>query len=1126
MESKQIRNYNFAVNEKKWQQKWEENQTFVFDKNNQKPKYYVLEMLPYPSGNLHMGHIRNYTIGDVKARYKKMQGFNVIHPMGWDAFGLPAENAAIEGGIHPEIWTKKNIANMKEQLKKVGFSYDWSLEIATCDADYYKHEQQMFIDFYNKGLIYQKETEVNWDPVDNTVLANEQVVDGKGWRSGAIVEKRKLKQWFLKISDYAEELLEGLDNLPDWPEKVKTMQKNWIGKSVGAEVDFICDNDDKIKIFTTRPDTLFGASFVAISPQHPLAEKLALNNDKIADFIVQSKLGRTSEEELATKEKKGINTGLFCTLKLDIEIKIPVFIANFVLMDYGTGAIFGCPAHDERDYEFAIKYDLPITGVVHPGLFYDDTKGWSENKDVFCNTTSITRKNLTGVIDQQYINNYVKFSLMEREKRKPFDNKYERDGWEKAILESCKIGDKRIISCPFAEPGISINSGLLSGLTTKQAKQKMIEVLSQTKQPQNYIEFNPEKYLGAILETTNFVLRPFNENDFESLRLLHGDEQVMKYMLSSIDKVETPEKTKEVLERYKTWQQKDGFSRWAIFKKPEKFDNKKDIWEQLEFAGRMGPGFFYEAEKSKYVNKNDIEIGYAFLKQFWGKGYATEILKAVLYWVIKNYPKARVVAATHPDHIASQKVLQKTGFEYVGSETVDEDFGEEKIFILNKDKFNDIFLGKIGNSKTSYRLRDWGVSRQRYWGCPVPMVYCPKCGIVPERSENLPIKLPMDVDFKSTGNPLDKNADFIHCKCPKCGEQAKRETDTLDTFFESSWYFLRYICPNEKTAFNKIDINKFLPVDNYIGGVEHAVMHLLYARFFVKALRDCGYLNFDEPFKALLTQGMVCHRAYQNSVGKWLFPDEVENGIEIKTGEKVTDHGVIKMSKSKKNVVDPLHILDVYGADTARLFMMSDTPPERDLEWSVEVVDSVFKYINRLYKIAFRYKETKPDLNDKNASEKLEIAKHKATRDVTIAIESWQLNKMVSSIREFSNSIEELISKTDTGDAIKTLFILISPVTPHLAQECWTMLGYNDFICNQPWPEFDLTKLEKSQIIIAIQVNGKLRGTIEVDKNSTEEEQKKVALEVKNVVQYVQTGIIKKTVVIKNKIINFIVEAK
>ncbi len=844
---KQKQDYEFINIEKKWQQEWNLQESFLFDKNSQKPKYYVLEMLPYPSGNLHMGHIRNYTIGDVMARFKKMQDFNVIHPMGWDAFGLPAENAAIEGGIHPEIWTKENISRMKKQLQKIGFSYDWSMEIATCDPDYYKHEQQMFIDFYNKGLIYQKETEVNWDPVDNTVLANEQVVDGRGWRSGAVIEKRKLKQWFLKISDYAEELLEDLNDLHDWPEKVRLMQQNWIGKSTGAEIYFTeLKYGEKITVFTTRPDTIFGASFVAISPDHPLTQKLALTDEKIANFIVECKKGGTSEEELETKEKIGINTGLFATLKTEQEIKVPVFIANFVLMEYGTGAIFGCPAHDERDHEFAIKYNLPI-------------------KDVIAEYSS----------DDQFYSNVL---------NKDYN-----------------------IKSNLIQNGYAINSGFLNGLSTEEAKIEMI----------------------------------------------------------------------------------------------------------------------------KYLEQNGL--------------------------------------------------------------------GEQKI---------------------NYRLRDWGVSRQRYWGCPVPMVYCEKCGIVPEKSDNLPIKLPMDVNFKEAGNPLDKHPTFADTKCPKCNLNAKRETDTLDTFFESSWYFLRYVCAQEKTAFNKEHINKFLPVDNYIGGVEHAVMHLLYARFFVKALRDCGYLNFNEPFKALLTQGMVCHRAYQNEQGKWLFPHEVANGIEVATGKTAKDHGVIKMSKSKKNVVDPINILDKYGADTARLFMMSDTPPERDLEWSTEVVESVFKYINRLHKLVQKFIN-----NPKNTTpnEDLTVATHKAIQDVTFAIENWQLNKMVSGIREFSNTIEEHIQKSDCEFAIKTLCLLINPVIPHLAEELWSTIGNKSLIVTEKWPEFDIKKLEKTTVTIAVQINGKMRAKIITNKDATEEFVKKIALTENNVINHIGSLRVEKVIFVANKIINFIV---
>lgn len=1021
---KHKQDYEFVSIEKKWQQEWNLQESFLFDKNSQKPKYYVLEMLPYPSGNLHMGHIRNYTIGDVMARFKKMQGFNVIHPMGWDAFGLPAENAATEGGIHPEIWTKENIARMKKQLQKAGFSYDWSMEIATCDPDYYKHEQQMFIDFYNKGLIYQKETEVNWDPVDNTVLANEQVVDGRGWRSGAVVEKRKLKQWFLRISDYAEELLEGLNDLPDWPEKVRLMQQNWIGKSTGAEIYFTeLKYGEKIKVFTTRPDTLFGASFVAISPDHELAKKLALNNTDIANFIAECKKGGTSEEELATKEKLGINTGLFATLKIEQEIKVPVFIANFVLIGYGTGAIFGCPAHDERDYEFAKKYNLQIKQVV------------SRQKDV-------------------------------------------------------------------------------------------------------------------IIETENFVLKYFTEHDGINIKQLHSDQDVVNYVSLNHGDIASDERVNHHLELSKMWL-KDGTTSMAVF-----FKNKDG---SLEFAGRAGIWFISDNSviENRLPEECDIdgfvpEIGYILHKKFWGKGYGTEISRVLVANFFNNFKNDKIIAFINPENTNSKKVCQKIGGKFAGQVNT-KNYGTEDVFVICRNNaklsytpftdegfaINSSFLNglsteeakttmieyleknDLGEKKINYRLRDWGVSRQRYWGCPVPMVYCEKCGIVPEKLENLPIKLPMDVEFKAAGNPLDKHPTFANAKCPKCSSNAKRETDTLDTFFESSWYFLRYVCAQEKTAFHKEHINKFLSVDNYIGGVEHAVMHLLYARFFVKALRDCGYLNFDEPFKALLTQGMVCHRAYQNNQGKWLFPHEVENGIEIATGKPAKDHGVIKMSKSKKNVVDPINILDKYGADTARLFMMSDTPPERDLEWSTEVVESVFKYINRLHKLVQKFVN-----NPKNTTQNqdLTVATHKAIQDVTNAIQNWQLNKMVSGIREFSNTIEEHIDKSDCEFAIKTLCLLINPVIPHLAEELWSTIGNKSLIANEKWPEFDIKKLEKSTIIIAVQINGKMRAKIVTNTDATEDVVKKLALAENNVVNHIGSLRVEKVIFVANKIINFIVK--
>ena len=667
--------YNVKQTEEKWQSAWAESGCFNVETDPARPKYYVLEMFPYPSGRIHMGHVRNYTLGDLVARFRRAQGFNVLHPMGWDAFGLPAENAAIDNNVHPAKWTKENIAAMRNQLKSMGLSYDWRREFATCDPDYYRHEQKMFLDFLKAGLAYRKESWVNWDPVENTVLANEQVIDGKGWRSGVEVEKRKLSQWFLKITAYAEDLLAELEHLDRWPDRVRLMQNKWIGRSEGAMLKFDVDGrDDTIDVYTTRPDTLFGASFVAIAANHPLATKLSETDENLDGFIQDCNRMGTSEAAIETAEKLGYRTGLSCKHPLIDGATLPVYVANFVLMEYGTGAIFGCPAHDQRDLDFARKYDLPVVPVVCP-----------ENQDA----------------------------------------------------ESFQVGDTA-----FTDDGLLINSDFLNGMTVDTAKSHVIDYLAD-------------------------------------------------------------------------------------------------------------------------------------------KG--------------------------------------------------------------------------IGEKRVNFRLRDWGVSRQRYWGCPIPVIYCDDCGIVPVPDEDLPVALPDDVELGDPGSPLAAHPTWKHVDCPVCKKPARRETDTFDTFFESSWYFARFASPNAENVVDRKDVDYWLPVDQYIGGIEHAVLHLLYSRFFSRAMRDCGYVDFAEPFAGLQTQGMICHETYKNADGKWLLPTDVihseDGNLHTQDGSAVTVGRSEKMSKSKKNVVDPAEIIEAYGADTARLFMLSDSPPDRDLDWTDSGVDGAWRYINRLWRL-------------------------------------------------------------------------------------------------------------------------------------------------------------------------------
>ena len=866
----QVENYNHKLVEKKWQKFWDKNNTFYFDPSDKKEKFYMLPMFLYPSGEMHLGHLRNFSISDVIARFKRLQGYNVLHPTGADAFGLPAENAAIKRNIHPSEWTYKNLEKIMNSMYACGLSFDKSRVFATCDPEYYGFQQKIFIDLYKHGLAFQKESYVNWDPVDQTVLANEQVIDGRGWRSDALVEKKKLKQWFLKITDYADKLLESIKNgdLAGWPEKVRLMQENWIGKSQGATLRFYIDKNntlpasiykgnsglDFIEVYTTRPDTLYGASFIGISANHPLAEELAKNNKDIAKFIEECKTTPIDEESLETMEKKGIDTGIFVEHPFDKNWKLPVWIANFILMDYGTGAIFACPAHDQRDYEFAKKYNLPIKVVVSP-----DGKDFELNNEA------------------------------------------------------------------YEEEGIAINSNFLNGLTTKEAKQKAIEKIEE-----------------------------------------------------------------------------------------------------------MG----------------------------------------------------------------------------------------------------------IGKAKTNYRLRDWGVSRQRYWGCPIPMVYCEHCGVVPEKEENLPIKLPEDVVFDGKGNPLANHPTWKHTTCPKCGKPAIRETDTMDTFVDSSWYFMRFVDLDKNNPINKDLCNKILPIDQYVGGIEHATMHLMYSRFFTKALADMGYFDksIKEPAKKLFNQGMVCHKAYRNKKKEWCYPWNVkeENGkyFDINTGEELTCEGVIKMSKSKCNVVDINTIIEDYGADSARLFVLSDTPADKDFEWTTEGIEGAWKYINRVWKLGATFAEEN-DLDKLknikvNKTNALLIENHKAVKAVSSFLENLEFNKAIARLREFSNAIEKFAPQDDEDKVIKyqcivNLVKMLAPFTPHLCEELNSLLKQTPTLDIASWPTYDEKLTIDTEITIAIQVNGKLRGDIKVEKDLDRAKVEELAKNQENVKKHLEGKEIKKVIVVPNKLVNFVV---
>ncbi|MGQ0664799.1 MAG: leucine--tRNA ligase [Pseudomonadota bacterium] len=855
--------YNFKETEAKWQAAWEAAEAFRAREHVPgRPKYYVLEMFPYPSGRVHMGHVRNYTLGDVVARHRRARGFNVLHPMGWDAFGLPAENAAIERGVHPAKWTYDNIAAMRAQLKSMGLSLDWSREIATCDPEYYRHEQKMFLDFLAAGLAYRREAYVNWDPVDRTVLANEQVIDGCGWRSGAPVERRKLSQWFLKITEFADELLEALASLPRWPDKVRLMQENWIGRSAGAEIRFelrgrkLAAAGQRLSVFTTRADTIFGASFCALSPDHPIALELAAGDRGLAAFIAECRRLGTSQAALETAEKKGYSTGLAALHPFMEGRELPVYVANFVLMEYGAGAIFGCPAHDQRDLEFARKYGLPVLPVVVP-------RG--------------------------------------------------SDPKEFEIADTAYLGD-----------GVLRGSAFLDGMEIEAAK--------------------------------------------------------------------------------------------------------------AEVARRL----------------------------------------------------------------AAQGA---------------------------------------GGAMTVWRLRDWGVSRQRYWGCPIPVIHCEACGIVAVADRDLPVRLPDDVDFERPGNPLDRHPTWKHTACPTCGQPALRETDTFDTFVESAWYFARFCSAHSARAFERDAVDYWLPVDQYIGGVEHAVLHLLYSRFFTRALRRCGYLGLDEPFTGLFTQGMVCHETYSDAAGNWLTPDEVKKGekgfVRVADGAAVVIGRSEKMSKSRQNVIEPTEIIETYGADTARLFMLSDSPPERDLEWTEAGVEGAFRYLNRVYRLVAEPPVPLPPPGPRPQALSPAAwaglrAIHKAISAVSDHLDHFRFNVAVAQVRALTNTLAELSGEGE-GEAwvlrlgCETTVKLIGPMTPHLAEQLWQLLGHPGLLCNEPWPEADPALIVDDQVTVAVQVNGKLRATLSLPRDAAEATARASALAAPTVVAAMAGKPARQVIVVKNRVVNVVV---
>ncbi|MBX4860830.1 leucine--tRNA ligase [Rhizobium sophorae] len=871
--------YNPRDAEPRWQQKWNEDKVFETDNADPREKYYVLEMFPYPSGRIHMGHVRNYAMGDVVARYKRARGYNVLHPMGWDAFGMPAENAAMERGVHPASWTYQNIGSMKAQLKAMGLSLDWSREFATCDVEYYQHQQHLFLDFLEKGLVYRKQSKVNWDPVDNTVLANEQVIDGRGWRSGALVEQRELTQWFFKITDFSQDLLDALDTLDQWPEKVRLMQKNWIGRSEGLTIrweivpETAPAGESEVTVYTTRPDTLFGASFLAIAADHPLAKGAAAKNPDIEAFCEECRRAGTSLAALETAEKKGMDTGIRVRHPLDPSWELPVYIANFVLMDYGTGAIFGCPSGDQRDLDFARKYGLPVVAVVMP-----------------------------------------------------------RDG----DAASFSVGDTA-----YDGDGVMINSRFLDGKTTEEAFNIVADRLS---------------------------------------------------------------------------------------------------------AASLG-----------------------------------------------NAPQ--------------------------------------------------------GERKVNFRLRDWGISRQRYWGCPIPVIHCDDCGVVPVPKADLPVKLPDDVTFDQPGNPLDRHPTWRHVSCPNCGKDARRETDTMDTFVDSSWYFTRFTAPWEEKPTDPEAANRWLPVDQYIGGIEHAILHLLYSRFFTRAMRETGHVAATEPFKGLFTQGMVVHETYSRGAGasrEWVAPadiriDELDGkrrAFLLTSGEEVAIGSIEKMSKSKKNVVDPDDIIASYGADTARFFVLSDSPPERDVIWSEAGVEGAHRFTQRLWRLISEAADALSAVAPAPATdgEALSIsqAAHKTLKAVENDYDKLWFNKAVARIYELVNALAAPMTRVAAGegdatyraavrDAVEILIQLVSPMTPHLAEECWAALGNEGLLARTDWPRYDETLVIENDVVLPVQINGKKRAELTISRDADQNAVTDAVLDLDAVKNALNGQAPKKIIVVPQRIVNIVV---
>lgn len=1038
-------NYNHLLCEKKWQKIWEEKQVFKFDEASQKPKYYVLEMLPYPSGKIHMGHLRNYSIGDALARFKRMQGFNVLHPMGFDAFGLPAENAALEHKIHPQNWTMSNIANMRDELKSIGFSYDWEREVITCLPNYYKHEQKIFIDFVKAGLAYQKESFVNWDPIDNTVLANEQVIDGRGWRSGALVEKKKLKQWFLKVSDFSEELLAELKNLTGWDERVLSMQEKWIGKSEGAVVEFNLvgatlavarPTAQTILIYTTRPETLFGASFIAISPHHPLASELAKNNKAVADFITECESSAVDEQTLETQEKKGLATGLQVSHPLDKNWKLDVYIANFVLMEYGTGAIFGCPAHDERDFEFAVKYNLPIKQVI-------------EKSENFLKETDL--------ID--YSNQQIQALIADLKSRAKDEISLVKSAFEfvRDEINHAMDDKKYLTNIPYIKASAVLENKV--GFC-----------------------FGKSVLLCAILRGAGI------ECGFSDQLLMFDEDVSDRKIIHTVNAV--------YLKSLKRWIRLDSRGN-----KPADVNAEFSVGEEkLAYPARQ-----------EFGEINNLGI-YADIS----------VAAKNLYKISKN--NEEIITNLFAE-INQPKAVNLEDGAMINSQFLDGENNHDakKIMIDYLEKNN------LGKRQINFRLRDWGVSRQRYWGCPIPMLYLEDGSTVPVPEDQLPLELPQDVEFTGTGNPLANHPTWKYTTYK--GQKAIRETDTFDTFFESSWYFLRYISQPENKAFERDVVNKFMPVDQYIGGIEHAVMHLLYARFFVKALKKCGYLDIDEPFKALLTQGMVCHQTFKDKAGKWVHTSDAvkqDDGrtIHAKTGEELVVGRSEKMSKSKKNVVEPLHIVEAYGADVARLFMLSDTPAARDLDWSESGIDGAWRYVNRLWKLVANNKFSAGNLSDSKSA--ILRLTHKTIAAVGEEYEKMSFNRAIAKIREFSNELEKFTPNSEEERAVmafalKNLVILFAPIMPHLAEECWKELGLQGLVSEVEFPKFDEKLIIDDSCKIAVQVLGKLRAVIEVEKGLAKEELEKIALENDNVRKFIEGKQIKKIIIVPDKLVNVVV---